>query len=355
MKSKFTRRNIFCVATTSVLLVLLAFILSGFFITGSIESVTDGKADALRGGYIREEAVQSAPEGVEPIKKIGFKTSTFVRVAAGGTYVLETVTEPENANETIEWYSTDPRSVSVDNRGNLSALSVGESVIVASSSLGNVRANTLVMVLTPPPSIINVPYIWQVVDYPNGCESCSAVMALNYVGIDITTDEFIDNYLDMCAPPAVDKNGVYSGYSPWTHFAGDPRDMTGLCCYAPVIANAINKFIDKDAYAVDEVYDLPIEELCTRYISNGIPVIFWATMYMEEPYYMDWTWTVTDGAPGEKFTWVAPMHCMLLVGYDDDYYYFNDPIAGKEVAYTKAATEKAYDGLFRQAVAVYGK
>ena len=76
-------------------------------------------------------------------------------------------------------------------------------------------------------------------------------------------------------------------------------------------------------------------------------------MYMEEPYLMDWTWTVKDGKQGETYTWVAPMHCMLLVGFDDDYYYFNDPIAGKKVAYTKEATEKAYEGLFRQAVAVY--
>ena len=29
-------------------------------------------------------------------------------------------------------------------------------------------------------------------DYPTGCESVSAVMALQYAGVDITVDTFID-------------------------------------------------------------------------------------------------------------------------------------------------------------------
>lgn len=350
---KINKKTIITISVTALLLILLAVILSFYCISGKLESITEGKAEPMALGYIREEAEVPLPEGALPIEKIGFKNSNFIRIAAGGSYYLEYTTEPENATESVTWRSTNEKCVLIDQKGNLEALSFGESMIIATPSSGKARAGALVMVLSPPPSILDVPYIWQVADYPNGCESCSAVMALNYVGIDIGTDEFIDKYLDMCEVPHVDESGVYSGYSPWTHFAGDPRDESGLCCYAPVIANAMKKFVDTDKYSIDEMYDVPIETLCSKYILNGIPVIFWATMYMEEPYLMDWTWTVTDGKPGETFTWVAPMHCMLLVGFDDDYYYFNDPIAGKKVAYTKEATEKAYEGLFRQAVAVY--
>ena len=44
--------------------------------------------------------------------------------------------------------------------------------------------------------IIQAPYIDQSVRYPTGCESVSAVMLLQYLGIDITVDGFIETYLE---------------------------------------------------------------------------------------------------------------------------------------------------------------
>ena len=44
--------------------------------------------------------------------------------------------------------------------------------------------------------IISVPYIDQSVNYPTGCESVSTVMLLQYLGYEITVDEFIENYLE---------------------------------------------------------------------------------------------------------------------------------------------------------------
>ena len=52
---------------------------------------------------------------------------------------------------------------------------------------------------------------------------------------------------------------------------------------------------------------------------------------------------------------MRPEHCLLLVGYDQDYYYFNDPTAGRQYQYEKSACEAAYQGLHSQAVAVYEK
>lgn len=351
MKIKSRKTIPFCLAVLFVF--ALAFILSKFFLSGKLESITEGAAEALSTGYIKEENTVEMPSGTSAVKSIGIKGSSLLRIAAGGDYRLTYAVKPEDANESVYWMSSNERCVTVNSEGLIKTVGVGEAVISVSPSSNACIGNIVVTVTEPPASILDVPYIWQVTDYPNGCESCSTVMALNYMGIDIDTDEFIDKYLDMCSPPAVDENGVYSGYSPWTHFAGDPRDSSGLCCYAPVIANALEKFVDTDKYKIDEMHGVPIETLCTEYVSRGIPVVFWATMYMQAPYYMDWTWSVTDGKEGETFTWVAPMHCMLLVGFDDDCYYFNDPVAGKKVAYTKEDTQKAYEGLYEQALAVY--
>ena len=43
--------------------------------------------------------------------------------------------------------------------------------------------------------IISVPYIDQTEQYPTGCESISAVMMLQYLGYDITPEQFIDCFL----------------------------------------------------------------------------------------------------------------------------------------------------------------
>ena len=45
-------------------------------------------------------------------------------------------------------------------------------------------------------AIIHAPYIDQSVRYPTGCESVSAVMLLQYLGIDITVDECIEMSLE---------------------------------------------------------------------------------------------------------------------------------------------------------------
>ena len=48
---------------------------------------------------------------------------------------------------------------------------------------------------------------------------------------------------------------------------------------------------------------------------------------------------------GEAFTWIYPLHCVLLVGSDSSGYYFNDPLGQKAMYYPRAAVERAYAGL----------
>ena len=61
-------------------------------------------------------------------------------------------------------------------------------------------------------------------------------------------------------------------------------------------------------------------------------------------------WKLLD--TGETFTWISNEHCMLLVGYDEDSYYFNDPYAGKLVKYEKETVEQRYSELGKQSISV---
>lgn len=187
-------------------------------------------------------------------------------------------------------------------------------------------------------TVIDVPYISQLPEYPTGCESVSAVMALNYAGVDISVDTFIDDYLDK-------KNDTYN-FDPNVCFGGDPRSSSGIGCYAPVIKKALDKILAGSSLYGENVTGAPISELCSKYIDNGIPVITWATTDMKEAY------------PGKQLAtmrWIAPEHCLLLVGYDDRCYIFNDPQRSAEYHYLRADVEAAYQALGKQAVVILEK
>ncbi len=200
--------------------------------------------------------------------------------------------------------------------------------------------------------IIDAPYIYQGIDYPNGCESVSAVMALRYFGSDMTVDAFIDDYLDMGSPPEV--GGI--GPDPDLVYCGDPRSSSGWGCNSTVIARALNRLIDPAQYAVSALRGASLSELCSTYIDNDIPVIVWATVGMidssDADYYAHWT--TEDGKP---VSYNRKLHCLLLVGYDENHYYFNDPLRKNAdgtsyTGYEKASAETAYNILNRQCVVI---
>ncbi|MDR1954259.1 MAG: C39 family peptidase [Clostridiales Family XIII bacterium] len=196
---------------------------------------------------------------------------------------------------------------------------------------------------------LDAPYINQRARYPTGCESVSAVMALQYIGIDISVDTFIDEYLALGNAPHMDESGRYVGVSPWKAFPGNPYTKSGWGCFAPVIKDACDKILDPKRYEAEIIYEATVDELCARYIQNDIPVIFWATMGMAAPH-PGTSWVDED--TGEQIEWVIPMHCLLLVGYDADYYYFNDPQKSKMYKYRKSVVKTAYEGMFEQAVVI---
>ena len=193
----------------------------------------------------------------------------------------------------------------------------------------------------------NVPTIHQFPQFPTGCESVATVMALNYFGNPITVEQFVDEFLPTSRNFYVE-NGRHYGPSPYEYFIGNPKSSASYGCMAPVIETALRACVD-DSYTVSNLTDTSLEELCDQYIDNDIPVILWATIRMLETNPVN-SWYLSDGT---RFTWPGNEHCMLLVGYDDTQYYFNDPYTGKLVAYDKTLTKDRFAELGRQAVAVF--
>lgn len=193
--------------------------------------------------------------------------------------------------------------------------------------------------------IKNVPHILQTVDYPTGCESVAAVSLMQFYGIDITVDQFIDSYLPKADCPFSDGD-VWYGESPWDYFIGDPRSAQGFGCYSTVIFTAMTRAIPKGR-SVKTERELSLEDISEKYVANGVPVLVWATMNMNAAFEGK-SWTLPDG---KQFTFIRPEHALLLIGFDEDMYYFSDSLVGEEVThYPKERCEAAFDALGRQAI-----
>lgn len=191
-----------------------------------------------------------------------------------------------------------------------------------------------------------VPQMAQFPLYPTGCESVSAVMALRYVGGPITVEEFVERHLAKDTNFYYDEQ-YYYGPDPRLVFAGDPRTTSSYGCMAPVIERAMIHYLGADERVVNAT-GATMEELCSRYVAQGIPVCVWVSVNMLAIIPTD-TWITPAG---ETYTWPGNEHCMLLIGYDEERYYFNDPYKGREVSYSRTLAEARYETMGRQAIAV---
>ena len=162
-----------------------------------------------------------------------------------------------------------------------------------------------------------------------------------------TVEQFVDEFLPTNREFYVE-NSMHFGPSPYEYFIGNPKSSASYGCMAPVIEKALRACVD-DSLTISNLSGASLEVLCDQYIDNDIPVILWATIRMLETN-PKISWYLSDGT---RFTWPGNEHCMLLVGYDDTQYYFNDPYTGKLVAYDKTLTEDRFAELGRQAVVVF--
>lgn len=191
-----------------------------------------------------------------------------------------------------------------------------------------------------------VPLIPQHPLYPTGCESAAAVMVLQWAGEPVTMAEFVERHL-LKDTHFYYQNNVKCGPDPREVFAGDPRTTASYGCMSPVIKRAMTSVLGSGERVADAA-GLSMAELCEQYVAKGIPVMVWVSINMLEVYPSD-RWLTPSG---EEFVWPANEHTMLLIGYDRDNYYFNDPYQGREVSFPRALCEARYESLGRQALAV---
>ena len=194
--------------------------------------------------------------------------------------------------------------------------------------------------------ILDVPYISQEEKFPSGCEMVSSAMVLQYYGYSVTAEELIDVYLDK--EDFYWEDDILYGADPYKAFAGDPRDSWSCGCYAPVVEKTLNRVLSGKQKAVDTT-GTSLKDL-EKHIDTQDPVLVWASINME-PTCPGNEWIAVDS--GRTVRWISPEHCMVLVGYDEDKYYFNDPYESNGlVSYSKSLVEKRFQELGYQSVVI---
>lgn len=238
-------------------------------------------------------------------------------------------------------------------------------IMVICSAVGNKKETkavadepeTTAVSVTPTTSykIEGVPVIAQD-ELHAACETYACIMLLQYFDFDIDEFEFVDNYL-ITKPVYYGDDGNLYGPDMNSAYAGDI--YTGFGINAPGMAKCMNNYIKTTGSKLTAypLLDISLEELCEEYILNDIPVMVWATTYMEEPYVKS-TWIVdyadedSTTQIGDSVSWQMHEHCMVLIGFDDDNYYFCDSVSGKVSAYDKATSEERYEQIGKQAIII---
>ena len=203
--------------------------------------------------------------------------------------------------------------------------------------------------------IEGVPVITQS-DLKAGCETYACTMLLQKLGFNVDEHEIADNYLNTVYIYTGD-DGVTYGPDMHSAFAGSPYAGWGV--YAPSMAKSMNAYLkDQKSNLVATAYEgISLPELCEKYIVNDIPVMVWATTDMQEPYVFS-TWTVSyvdenaKAQIGDEVEWLMHEHCMVLIGYDKDNYYFSDSVAGDVSVFERKLSEKRYEELGTQCIVV---
>ncbi|MGN0665847.1 MAG: C39 family peptidase [Huintestinicola sp.] len=178
--------------------------------------------------------------------------------------------------------------------------------------------------------MINMDVLNQYPEMPVGCEITCGTALLNFLGYDISMSEFADTYVKINQGTFYENDDTLVGPDPSEYFIGDPYSK-GFGCYAPVIVNALNNFFESKSSKnlAIELSDTNTADL-ERFIDGGVPVIVWASIDMKPFRYKDATEWISDST-GEQILWPAGSHTLILVGYDDNFYYFMDPNNKSEI------------------------
>lgn len=193
----------------------------------------------------------------------------------------------------------------------------------------------------PASAMIDAPLVRQNPELPAGCEVTSLTMLLQFSGLAKTKMELAAEMPKDETPIVWGAGGSieYWGH-PNTGFVGDvTRKRKGFGIYHAGLFPLLNKYIPSAVDLTGQSFDA-----YEKQIAAGVPVVVWTTIYYTVP--DNWvTWNSPLGPIKTTFS----EHAVLLVGYDENAVYLNDPLSGKQkVKVDKAQFLASWEAMGKQ-------
>lgn len=166
-------------------------------------------------------------------------------------------------------------------------------------------------------ALIDAPIIGQMPQLYNGCEVTSLAMLLQYAGINVDKMTLAKQVKKDITSIAFGENrSIVQWGDPEEGFVGD---ITGRKIGYGVYTKPIVSLMEQ--YLSGRVRDLTgdTRETLEKYINIERPVIVWVTVDFGSPKFITWM------KNGMKIKASFDEHAVLLVGYDEDNYYINNP------------------------------
>lgn len=201
--------------------------------------------------------------------------------------------------------------------------------------------------LTPIPlassAMLKAPAIRQHPELPSGCEITSLTMMLQYYGVAKNKLELVPEMKRDNTPLKRNKDGsiAYWG-NPNLGFVGEVTGSAkGFGIYHGALFELQKKYIPTAMDLTNQSFDMLEQQL-----RDGIPSLVWTTINFQVPD----NWVVWDTPIGPIETTFME-HAVLLVGFDEQNVYVNDPSTGKSnVKIDKAQFLTTWEAMGRQAL-----
>ncbi|MCL6459866.1 MAG: C39 family peptidase [Gorillibacterium sp.] len=202
----------------------------------------------------------------------------------------------------------------------------------------NIEVTLEVKKLTVKEIMLDAPSLSQMPELFNGCEITSLSMLLQYIDKDIDIGEGIDKITlsqmiekDPAPMKKNTKGEITSWGNPQKGFVGDINGYhKGFGVFHKPIVKLIEKI--KPNLALD-LSGHTFEEILIQ-LQEGKPVVVWTNITLG-PLDSGWmTWNTAEGPV--RGTWKE--HAVLLVGFDQEHLYINDPLDGSKSKVVNRAT-----------------
>lgn len=190
-------------------------------------------------------------------------------------------------------------------------------------TIGNIIKIGLVLLIaisiyfTVPNRQLNVNYIGQYPNMPNGCEITSLTMLMNYNGYNVSKEN-MDSFLKKTGFTNADPNKAYIG-SPYKN---------GYYCYAQPITDAANEYFKKMGVSTNakDKTGMSILGVLSNVVIWKKPVAVWYTLDDKAPEYGSGKYTDQNGKENRLY---SNLHCVVVEGTNMGKVKVVDPIKGK--------------------------